>query len=593
MQSLIQLYSQLIDWLMKSTSIGYHNDQVFEKQVELLYQHLPQVLIPVLVVASGITYLFYNRSNEIFALTWLGSVYLLTILRYYFYRLRKQRQTFIGVKRWAQIAVSFSFISGCQWASTIFVFFDGSSIEGVALLSLVLFGMISGAIGALSVIPAAFAGFSTPITLLLVIAIANSPEEDVQFLNYFVAVFIFAYSIFSRNTYKSHMYAISLNIENTKLIKKLEIKNESAEKANTAKSSFLAAASHDLRQPLQSMSLCAEALKENLADPENLKLIDRVIRSHDALRDLLNALLDISKLDAGSVEVRSSDFNIAEKLNEIANDFHPLAENNNQQLVLSKAFYRVHSDPVIVKRILQNLIANAVNHSPEQTMIIVETKKQNDRCVISVKDNGPGIPEEEQELVFNEFHQLQNPERNRDKGLGLGLAIVKRLTNLLGSNMTLRSSADEGCEFSFSIPLAENQQPDSITPFQHNQKVSQLDGVNVLVVEDEIDVREAVIMILKRWGCDCWQTDNVAGAIAFVNQHKIDLVLTDYRLREHETGLDVIDKIKADGFNIPAVMITGDTAIEKLQKFNQVGHMVLHKPVKPAELRAAIQFVLT
>jgi len=281
---------------MEFTSSTYRHKHVLEKQVELLYRQIPQVLVAVIIVASVITWLFYAESNKTYAIVWLSSVYLLTAMRLYFCRVRINNESYTSVKRWAQMGVSFSFLSGLQWAASVYVFFNADSIQNVAILTLVLLGMVAGAVGSLSVVPAAFFGFTTPIAISLMVAISSSSEPDIQFLVYLVLTFITVFSGFCRNTYKSNMYAIWLNIENTGLIKNLEIEKENAEKANIAKSNFLAAASHDLRQPLQSMSLCAEALKENLKDSNNLKLLDRVIKSHDSLQDLLNALLDICRL---------------------------------------------------------------------------------------------------------------------------------------------------------------------------------------------------------------------------------------------------------------------------------------------------------
>ncbi|MCK4709832.1 MAG: response regulator, partial [Gammaproteobacteria bacterium] len=206
---------------------------------------------------------------------------------------------------------------------------------------------------------------------------------------------------------------------------------------------------------------------------------------------------------------------------------------------------------------------------------------------------GPGIPDNEITKVFNEFHQLNNPERNRNKGLGLGLAIVKRLTDLLGVNLSFESIPGLGCTFSLVLPKAQPYQVPDKQVEQTSLLMEQLDSLGVLVVEDEIDVRESLVMLLEGWGCEVWQTDNIAGAIALVNQNSVDLVITDYRLRQNETGLELLKQLNVPGKEVFGLVITGDTSVEKLKVFMNEDYSVLHKPVKPAELRVAIRRLTT
>ena len=570
-------------------STGYQNDLVYKKQIELLYRQIPLVLVAVIIISTITAATFYTSDNYKITLLWIASIYIVTSLRFYFYLLWSRSSSKIGLTSWAHIAVNFSLISGIQWAIATLIFFNNDSSISIAILTVILLGMISGAIGSLSVIPAAFAAFTAPITLFYIFAIIHSGNTDLYVFTYMFIVFIIAAGFFCRNTYKSNMHGIRLSIENMALIDNLQIEKEKAESANIAKSKFLAAASHDLRQPLQSMTLFTEALKENLTEEENLLLANRITNSHDALRELLNALLDISKLDADGIKIQNAAFDIATITNEIYLEFQPLATQKNQQLAISKSSYMVFSDPIITKRILKNLVANAIHHCPDESMIIIETTKQGNLLVVNVKDNGPGISAEEQNNIFNEFYQLKNPERDRNKGLGLGLAIVKRLSILLGNKIQLESSTDSGSNFSFEIPIATSEQLAKKEHVITTPNITSLDSMEILLVEDEIDVREALAVILKRWGCTVWQTDNIAGALAFIHQQNINFIITDYRLREHETGIALLEQVNEINPNIAGIMITGDTGTEQIQSFLKAGHIVLHKPVKPAELRMAIQ----
>lgn len=588
MEKLFAFHSKFIDWIIKLTSTGYRHDLVYKKQVELLYSQIPLILIAVILVASSLASIFYSEANHLHTLLWLASVYVLTFIRFYFYFKRNRENSSLSVKHWAQLGVIFSLISGIQWAATVFIFFNSNTTD-TSILIIVLLAMISASVASASVIPAVFAGYAAPITIALIVVFLNSENSNYHTFAYMIVVFIIASSIFSRNTYKSTMHGIRLSIENMGLIENLQAEKEKAESANIAKSKFLASASHDLRQPLQSMTLFTEALKENLNDSENIELANRITNSHDALRDLLNALLDISKLDAGGIEVKNISFDISQITNELYSEFQPIISQKNQQLAVSKLSYFVFSDPIITKRILQNLIANATHHSPEESMIIVETKVHDNHLVINVKDNGLGIENEEQKSIFNEFYQINNPERDRNKGLGLGLAIVKRLSILLNSEIKLESSAGAGCDFSFKLPLATSEQLAKKENIPQISNFTSLTNMQVLLVEDELDVREALAIILNRWGCVVWETDNIADALTLVKKQNIDFIITDYRLREHETGIDLLKAVYDINSDISGLMITGDTGTEQIQEFLQAGHVVLHKPIKPAELRMAIQ----
>lgn len=599
MGKLYSIYSEFLEWFMKFTSTSFLDEDVFKKQVELFYKQIPLVIVPVIIISTGLSVIFYSKANhqhflsyqndDKYILIWLLSVYLVSYIRFYFYKKWRKTNSSISFKQFAEIGVNLSFISGIQWATSTLIFFHPESTINVAVLTVIMLGMISGAVGSLSTIPAAFAAFTAPITIFMVYALFSTGNSDYHAFAYMFIVFIIASSFFSRNTYKSNMHGIKLSIENVALIENLQSEKEKAESANIAKSKFLASASHDLRQPLQSMTLFTEALKENLNEPENIYLANRITNSHDALRELLNALLDISKLDAGGVEVKNIPFDIAQITSELYSEFQPIASQKNQQLALSKSSYIVFSDPMLTKRILQNLIANATNYSPEDSIIIIETKIQNDFLLINIKDNGPGIPKKEQNHIFEEFYQLKNPERNRNKGLGLGLAIVKRLSILLNSEIELESSMNAGCDFSFKLPLASSEQITTKEIISQISNFTSLANLQVLLVEDEIDVRDALAVVLKRWGCVVWQTDNIEDALSLIKNKNINFIITDYRLREHETGIELLKEVNKINSDISALMITGDTATEQIQEFLEAGHKVLHKPIKPAELRMAIQ----
>ncbi|MCK4711035.1 MAG: response regulator [Gammaproteobacteria bacterium] len=596
-KKILALYVDVIDRLSRLFLTNYNNAPLLDSQVQLFFKQVPSVVIATSIVATALSFIFYDTAGLTQAITWVLSVYLLTIARFFsVWRYNVSRQAGldkIGNRSWSIVGISFSMISGFQWGVAVLLYFNPESMVDISILILVELAMIAAAVASLSVIPLAFIGYATPVGLMTAYPLFFSGNSDLYILGVLIIVYLLAMNMFCRNIYKATMFGIRMSIENADLIKSLKIEKNKSESANLAKSRFLAAASHDLRQPLQALTLFTEALKEDVKEEKHHMLVDRVAKSLDALKGLLNSLLDISKLDAGGVKVCKTGFDICTVLNEIRTEFQPMAVKKFQQLAVSNSSFFVFSDPILVKRIIQNLVANAIKHSPEEAMIIVDIKPGHEYGIITVKDNGPGIPENEITKVFNEFYQLNNPERDRNKGLGLGLAIVKRLTDLLSITLSFESQPGSGCIFSLVIPKAESHQ----MPVQQLEPAAlltgRLNGLNVLVVEDEIDVRESLVMLLEGWGCEVWQTDNIAGAIALVNQNPVALVITDYRLRQNETGLELLKQINAFDKDISGLVITGDTSVEKIKEFMNEDYLVLHKPIKPAELRVAITQLTT
>lgn len=582
-------YFDMLNWLSKRLFGSYKNLRVVELQVNLFYQQIPTVVMAASIAATALSLIFYDTAGINAAIWWLSSVYLLTLARLFSRHQYKKNTKSLKYQHWAAIGITFSMLSGIQWGIAALVYFNPQSAVDIAILTLVVLAMTAAAVPSLSVIPLAYVMYVVTSSSMMAYALFVSGFNDFYVLGILVLVYLFTMLFFCLNIYKATMRAINLSVENADLVENLQIEKNKSENANQAKSRFLAAASHDLRQPIQALTLFTEALKENIKGEENTTLVGRISKSLDALKGLLNSLLDISKLDAGGVKVHKDGFDVSGVLEEIRAEFQQTADNKQQHLVISKSSGYVFTDPILVKRIIQNLVANAINHSPEEVMITIDVIKRNQACTISIKDNGPGIPEQEISKVFNEFHQLNNPERDRNKGLGLGLAIVKRLADLLDIPIELKSKAGEGCEFSLVLPEATADQIVKNTAKINTLSVSNFNGLNVLVVEDEIDVRESMAALLESWGCEVQQTDNISRSIEFAKQLPLDLVITDYRLRQNETGLDLLKQLKTLSIDIPGLVITGDTAVEQLKEFMDEDYWVLHKPIKPAQLRIAIQ----
>lgn len=369
-----------------------------------------------------------------------------------------------------------------------------------------------------------------------------------------------------------------------------------AEAAVLAKSRFLAAASHDLRQPLHALTLLVAALREQAPSGEAGRLARHIESSASAMESLLNALLDLSKLDAGVVEARPLCFPVSRVFNQVASQFLPVAHARKIRLIFAASSLWGYSDPVLVERILANLISNALRYTEHGSVLVGARRVGQGRLRFEVWDNGKGIPHEFQARIFEEYFQLENPERHRDKGLGLGLAIVARLARLLGSRVEVRSEPGQGACFSFTLARCQavTAPPDAVAA--PAAFLLPLEQALVAFIDDDESILAAMVEVFDRWnvalaaGEDAEQVRMELQALG----RAPDLILCDYRLRNGRTGVEAVQLLRdAFGADIPAALITGDTAAETIQAIQASRLPVLHKPLKPAKLRAFLSHLLS
>lgn len=358
-----------------------------------------------------------------------------------------------------------------------------------------------------------------------------------------------------------------------------------AEAAGNAKTRFLAAASHDLRQPIHALSLFSATLGMRNLDLRTTQIAQSIDAAVKALAYQLDALLDISKLDAGIVTANKTRFNLSDFLVRLRDEFATQAEDREIKLQLECPVNAiVNTDHALLERIIRNLIGNAINHNMDCTIQLVVDRSA-DHWELSVADTGRGIPREEQGKIFEEFYQLENPERDRSKGLGLGLAIVQRLSELLELDMQFESETGWGTRFKLHL-TADVAQPGTFNGV-HTRRTS-LEGLSVLVVDDESAVRDGMKVLLEVLGCHVQIAGSTSAAISLATSHKPDLALVDLRLRDHDSGINTIDRLHHLYPGLPAIIISGDTAPDRLQQAKKAGIPVLSKPVLFEPLKDAI-----
>lgn len=375
----------------------------------------------------------------------------------------------------------------------------------------------------------------------------------------------------------------------------LAAKKEEAERANIAKSRFFAAASHDLRQPLHALALFVGAMKEHARYHEMKPLIDHVDASVSAMETLFNSLLDISRLDAGVLEVHKEHFPASRLFDQVRQQYAEVAREKGLRFTVRPCHLTLYSDPVLMERILLNLVSNAIRYTHDGG-ILVAGRRRGKNLLIQVYDTGLGIPESSREAIFQEFVQLNNPARDRKKGLGLGLAIVSRLARLLDQRIQVQSVAGRGSVFSVYVPLGSGQEISLPSAPQFLLADTQLDGKLAVLIDDEEPILRAMEELFDTWKIDLITARNVEEAVDWLRSidRKPDLLMTDYRLPDDTTGIEVVNYLRmCFGENLPALILTGDTAPETLQRISEAGLPVLHKPIRPARLRSLIMHLMS
>ena len=395
---------------------------------------------------------------------------------------------------------------------------------------------------------------------------------------------------------------LMLRFENLELIERLQIESERAEsargraeEANLAKSKFLAAASHDLRQPVHAQELFLEVLARSELSPVQSKILSNARAASQASAQMLNTLLDFSRIEAGVVEPQRKAFRLQPLLHKLENELGSLADAKNLVYRCRETTLAVDSDPSLLELMLRNLITNAIRYTHTGGLLI-GCRKRGAQVQIEIVDTGIGIAPDQTREIFREFHQLGNPERDRLKGLGLGLAITEGLANSLGHRISLVSQVGRGSTFRLHVPLARGMliedvfRPSSDTSLLFSQR---LQGLRVLIVEDDMIVRQGMIDLLENWGCECRTAESLSEAEEQVTSWPVQALISDYRLRENQTGAQVISHVREVlGRQVPALIITGDTAPARLRDARSSGIPLLHKPVSPSQLyRSLISIV--
>ncbi len=576
--------------------------QVRLECVRTLYKQIPNSFAAAMgVTAYMVVTLWMSVPHRTIAV-WLGIQGVAQAHRFLIlFRYRRARIDTSNSHRWARHYALYMLSAGVVWALCPFLFFGESSVFAQLFTMCGLYGISAGSVPGNAYHPPAVRAFLVTIfgaVLLRMLLLSGTEYIALGVASFFFMLIMLA---FCNVQHRSIIESIRTRFENIDLVEQLRVQKAAAEQARAhaehadlAKSRFLAAASHDLRQPLHALGLFATTLRGLQLEPKQQGVVEQIHDNIDSLEALFDELLDISKLDAGFVRPALSHFPIQRVLDVIAGRFRGPAEEKGLELRMRRCEEVVVSDPALLERVLGNLVANAVRYTPSGS-ILVAGRRRGNRLSVEVWDTGVGIAADQQERIFEEFFQIGNPERDRRKGLGLGLAIARRTALLLGCTIELRSVPLRGSMFRVRVELGDPTAVANESP-KHQSLGDALAGKCVLVVDDEASIREGMRELLMQWSCRAVVAADTGEAIAMLDRGgmKPHLIIADYRLRGSETGAHTVETLRRRfGQSVPGLLITGDTAPERLLETRQSGLHVLHKPVRPAQLRALCNFLLT
>ncbi|WP_423200138.1 MULTISPECIES: ATP-binding response regulator [unclassified Cupriavidus] len=573
----------------------FDEPRLLAAQMELIDQSFGIAMLgcslAAIFLASGLTI----TGGHPGALPWAAAMVGLCTIAYFGRYLIPERLSEANAGRYARGMTAMLTMIGSLWGLVAWLYLDVRAPAVVICVLSLIAGMSAAALAVFSACLPVAMGFFIPA--ILPVWIVFLLTGDLAYLPMFLGtpLYLVVLIIFARNYARVARHAIALRFENVELISQLRQQTaragqaqREAEEASRAKSVFLASASHDLRQPLHALGLFLISLGRTNLDDRQRQLLAHIEASSGAAREMLNTLLDFSKLEAGVVTARPRPFRLQPLLHKLENEFAPQANERGLVYRTRDTTATLFGDPTLVELILRNLIANAIRYT-RSGGVLVACRPRRFHVSIEVWDTGIGIPPTHHAEIFREFHQLGNPERDQRKGLGLGLAIVEGLARTMQTRVSLASRPHRGSVFRLRLPLAWIAAEETQLP----RSAMRLDGLRVLVIDDDAAIREAMSGLLGVWHCVCQTAESEEEALAALDHFTPDLILADYRLRGHRTGQEALAAIRERvRHDLPAIIITGDTAADRLRHAHAGGTALLHKPVVPGELHAAMSALL-
>lgn len=571
---------------------------VWREQISLICHAARDNNPPILLVALVLWTFLYFQTGELSAIAWGVGMHATQMTRswwlgrYFFSADRAAQDT-----RWFRGAIALIGANGLAWGLAPLLFIGPTDLMTNFIVVVVILAILSGGLTWMTPVRPAMLAFSLPILLLTYLALVQ--QQALVYRAVALLTCIYLYTILKVTLQHNRMIEESLrnrfanHVLNEKLLKQVQL----VEKANTEKSRFLAAASHDLRQPATAIALFSDALERNLTGKPEHEDARRTKQAARALGQALESMLDISRLDAGAVLPQMGTVSVQQVFQQLNQTFSTQADANGLELRVRATDLWIRSDRQLLDRMLGNLVSNAIKYT-EHGGILVVARRHGTVVHIEIIDTGVGIAPMHLDKIFDEFYQVDNPGRDRSRGLGIGLSIVQRLARLLDHSVQVRSVPARGTRFRIS---AANMLPGSDAETRlHTHPLRS--GANrlprhVLVLDDEADIVDAMASMLASYGVKvtrCTTVEQAYAALAETDpQEPIEVFLCDVRLGDGVDGLDLVQSLNVtDGPILRIVLMTGETAPHDIRRLRASGYPVLSKPVTPALLIAELRIAL-
>lgn len=568
----------------------WERDEILREQVALLRQNFPMTLLASLATSLGTLWVMARVADGQAMAAWLVS-HVLVVTGVYL-SLRSIHPQTAPAQSSARKLIACMAAMGLSWGGLGLVVMHWGNSDSVIYAIGIVSTVSSGALGLGAPLYRAYLTYLSCAIggVLIAIALAGGP---VLWPALFLTLVYYGLTCMqARTADTATRRSITLKLENQRLVARLRDESQRAlaaqkiaEKADHDKSRFLAAASHDLRQPLHAMGLFLETLQRSPLNDRQRTVLGHAHAASSAAAEMLTTLLDYSRLEAGVVKARPAAFAVQPLLTALEQEFGVQADNAGLVYRTRETSAASHADRSLVGLVMHNFISNALRYTARGGVLIA-CRRRGRRLALEVWDTGIGIPSHQWDDIFQEFHQLGNPERDRRKGLGLGLAIVQRLVQAMGTTVELRSRPGRGSVFRLWLDAWDGALEDDAAPVVDDHS---LKGLHVLAIDDDEAVRLGMQSLLQSWGCLCTVADSSADAIEQLGDDVPDLIITDFRLRHDETGKQVLQALRTYlGIAVPAIIMTGDTSPQRLRDAQTTAALLLHKPVSTGQLREAM-----
>ena len=563
--------------------------QVQHELLAIGFRAYPRGLLSAVAFAALTVALVWPRMGHPLLLVWLGCFCLIAYARYAF------AQWFLRVpkpvpdpERWVRRAAFAITGTGIAWGvmgvAAVLITPDVPLYIMWIAFMVVLLAVLGAQTTASH--PMVFRSFlfSGMLPIIAVSMIEPAPNYELRLMAEGLLLVVAMLVGRSGNRYVQE--SVSMRFENVELLRDLERQRAELDRANAAKTRFLAAASHDLRQPMQALVLLVESLKERVRDPTNQRITSSIHSTVESMSVLLNEILDISRLDAGTVAPQRTSFRVAAVLDRLRAAYTFPAARKELALRVRSCDSVISTDPVLLYRILVNLVENALRYT-RRGGVLIACRAREEGLWIEVWDTGIGIPKDQFDAIFQEFHQLKNPHRDREQGFGLGLAIVERTARLLQLPLELRSRVEHGSVFRLRVPYGDATQ---VKPVEVARGPESLEGCRMVVVEDDAEIRAAMTLLLEGWGCTVYAAATGYGLDDILERlpGPPDALIVDYRLPGDETGIDIMLRVRERYPDTFGILVSGDVSPAVLRAAKDADIELLHKPLRPARLRAVL-----